>query len=46
MHSYSMYAKRTFPEVDIPTVFENYVSAVMVDDVCVELALWDTAGVG
>lgn len=41
-----MYAKRTFPEVDIPTVFENYVSAVMVDDVCVELALWDTAGVG
>ncbi|KZP15444.1 hypothetical protein FIBSPDRAFT_921127 [Athelia psychrophila] len=32
-----------FPEVCVPTVFENYVSDVGVDGKNVELALWDTA---
>ena len=28
-----------------PTVFENYVQDMLVDDQMVELSLWDTAGV-
>jgi len=38
------FSKGTFPEVYVPTVFENYVADVEVDGRHVELALWDTAG--
>ncbi|GFZ51604.1 GTP-binding protein RHO1 [Saitozyma sp. JCM 24511] len=34
---------RLLPD-DIPTVFENYVELLQVDDQAVELSLWDTAG--
>ncbi|KAF5102467.1 hypothetical protein D0Z00_000394 [Geotrichum galactomycetum] len=39
-----VFSKGTFPQVYLPTVFENYVSDVEVDGRRVELALWDTAG--
>ncbi|OAQ71050.1 small GTPase-binding protein [Pochonia chlamydosporia 170] len=39
-----VFSKGTFPEVYVPTVFENYVADVEVDGIRVELALWDTAG--
>ena len=39
-----VFSKDQFPEIYVPTVFENYVADIEVDDRCVELALWDTAG--
>ncbi|SCU98633.1 LAFA_0G19262g1_1 [Lachancea sp. 'fantastica'] len=39
-----VFSKGQFPEVYVPTVFENYVADVEVDGRRVELALWDTAG--
>ncbi|KAK6457545.1 GTP-binding protein [Scheffersomyces xylosifermentans] len=39
------YAQNRFPEVYVPTVFENYVTNVMAPSgKVIELALWDTAG--
>jgi len=39
-----VFSKDQFPEVYVPTVFENYVADIEVDGRQVELALWDTAG--
>eukprot|EP00052_Salpingoeca_macrocollata_P009788 m.76909 g.76909 ORF g.76909 m.76909 type:complete len:197 (+) comp17257_c0_seq1:280-870(+) len=39
-----VFSKDTFPEVYVPTVFENYVADIEVDGKQIELALWDTAG--
>ncbi|KAI6661972.1 Transforming protein RhoA-like [Oopsacas minuta] len=39
-----VFSKDQFPEIYVPTVFESYVADIEVDDRCVELALWDTAG--
>ncbi|KAL0148052.1 hypothetical protein M9458_056667 [Cirrhinus mrigala] len=39
-----VFSKDEFPEVSVPTVFENYVADIEVDGKQVELALWDTAG--
>ncbi|KAG8708243.1 GTP-binding protein Rho1 [Ceratobasidium sp. 394] len=39
-----VFSKGVFPEVNVATVFENYVADVEVDGMHIELALWDTAG--
>ncbi|KAL3974497.1 hypothetical protein ACER0C_023123 [Sarotherodon galilaeus] len=39
-----VFSKDQFPEVYVPTVFENYIADIEVDTKQVELALWDTAG--
>uniref|UniRef100_A0A0N4Z021 Ras-like GTP-binding protein Rho1 n=1 Tax=Parastrongyloides trichosuri TaxID=131310 RepID=A0A0N4Z021_PARTI len=39
-----VFSEDRFPEMYIPTVFENYVADINVDGKQVELALWDTAG--
>lgn len=39
-----VFSKDQFPEIYVPTVFENYVADIEIDDRVVELALWDTAG--
>ncbi|KAG5215110.1 hypothetical protein JEQ12_000686 [Ovis aries] len=39
-----VFSKDQFPEVYVPTVFENYIADIEVDGKQVELALWDTAG--
>lgn len=39
-----MVTKGTFPEVCMPTVFENYVGDFEYDKKDYEVAFWDTAG--
>uniref|UniRef100_A0A3P9P636 Rho-related GTP-binding protein RhoC-like n=1 Tax=Poecilia reticulata TaxID=8081 RepID=A0A3P9P636_POERE len=39
-----VFCKDQFPEVYVPTVFENYIADIEIDGRQVELALWDTAG--
>ncbi|KAG8695740.1 GTP-binding protein Rho1 [Ceratobasidium sp. 394] len=39
-----VFAMGIFPEMYVPTVFENYVAEVEIDGRHVELELWDTAG--
>lgn len=38
------FAKGIFPDVYIPTVFENYITGVAVDGLSLDLELWDTTG--
>lgn len=39
------YCQQKFPEIYVPTVFENYVTNVLTpNNKLIELALWDTAG--
>ncbi|KAF8073318.1 small GTPase-binding protein [Lyophyllum atratum] len=39
-----VFSEGKFPQLHVPTVFENYVKDIHVDGRHVELALWDTAG--
>ncbi|XP_055339618.1 ras-like GTP-binding protein Rho1 [Paramacrobiotus metropolitanus] len=39
-----VFCNKTFPSVHIPTVFENFVTDVIIDNKKVETTLWDTAG--
>eukprot|EP01088_Endostelium_zonatum_P021559 TRINITY_DN859_c0_g1_i1.p1 TRINITY_DN859_c0_g1~~TRINITY_DN859_c0_g1_i1.p1 ORF type:complete len:213 (-),score=48.63 TRINITY_DN859_c0_g1_i1:158-796(-) len=38
------FSNNTFPQEYVPTVFDNYNTAIMVDDSAYNLGLWDTAG--
>lgn len=40
----TVFSEDKFPDLYVPTVFENYVADVHVDGQQIELALWDTAG--
>ncbi|XP_072542631.1 rho family GTPase 3b [Salminus brasiliensis] len=40
----SVFAKDSFPEGYVPTVFENYTASFEIDSMRVELSLWDTSG--
>lgn len=40
----SVFAKDSFPENYVPTVFENYTASFEIDTLRVELSLWDTSG--
>jgi len=38
------FSNNTFPQEYVPTVFDNYNTAIMVNDIPYNLGLWDTAG--
>ncbi|CAO3648955.1 unnamed protein product [Mucor hiemalis] len=40
----NVFTRGYFPQVYEPTVFENYIQDVVVDDKTIELSIWDTAG--
>ncbi|KAF8074773.1 P-loop containing nucleoside triphosphate hydrolase protein [Lyophyllum atratum] len=40
----NVFTRGFFTQIYEPTVFENYVQDILVDDQVVELSLWDTAG--
>ncbi|XP_050414928.1 ras-like GTP-binding protein Rho1 [Patella vulgata] len=39
-----VFCRDVFPEFYVPTIFENYVADIEVDNRSVQLALWDTSG--
>ncbi|KAI5480057.1 Rho GTPase [Pseudohyphozyma bogoriensis] len=39
-----VYVQQNFPSVYEPTVFENHVVELVIDDTPLEMSLWDTAG--
>eukprot|EP00055_Hartaetosiga_balthica_P017205 m.113632 g.113632 ORF g.113632 m.113632 type:complete len:193 (-) comp9268_c0_seq1:3149-3727(-) len=39
-----VFVHNKFPEVHVPTVFDNHISDIDIDGKNIELALWDTAG--
>ncbi|TGZ64221.1 hypothetical protein CRM22_006495 [Opisthorchis felineus] len=39
-----VFSRGTFPDYYVPTVFDTFVTDIMVDGKQVELSLWDTAG--
>ena len=40
----TVFSKGTFPQHYVPTVFENDVKDVKIENDTIELAIWDTAG--
>ena len=40
----AVYSTGLFPEEYVPTIFDNFVSELLMDGKNIELALWDTAG--
>ena len=38
------FTKGEYPDVYVPTVFQNFVKDIKIDDRMIELALWDTSG--
>ncbi|KAI8075601.1 small GTPase superfamily [Thamnidium elegans] len=40
----SVFTRDYFPQIYEPTVFENYVQDITIDNQTIELSLWDTAG--
>lgn len=40
----NVFTRGFFPTVYEPTVFENYVHDIFVDNIHMQLSLWDTAG--
>ena len=40
----NVFTRGFFPAVYEPTVFENYIHDIFIDNQQVELSLWDTAG--
>ena len=38
------YCTNAFPPHDVPTVYDNYSTTIMVDDKQYDLGMWDTSG--